>query len=281
MKPKKIAREALVLQDLGPSPQAKDIFAKRGRDSLLFFAGFMVLTFLSAWIADFNFLEAVDSFPRALSWLASNFVPDASALEYIPSILLKLYETVIISIAATVIAAFIAFFMAILVARSTRPNKTIAFIIRGIATVFRTIPLAAWAMIFLLSFGQSPLTGLLAILAETLGFLVRAFSETIDETSGSSVEALRASGATWGHTMAQSVIPSALPQFVSWMLYMIETNIRSATLVGLLTGTGIGFAFNLYYKSLRYPPAALVVLAIVLVVLIIEHISNTIRRQIL
>lgn len=281
MKPKKIARVALVLEDKGPAPRHQDIFAKRGRDSLLFFGGFLVLTVLSATLADFNFLEALESFPRALSWLGSNFVPDASALEYIPSILQKLLETVLISIAATVIASVIAFFLAILVARSTRPNKTVALVVRGFATVFRTIPLAAWAMIFLLSFGQSPVTGLLAILAETLGFLVRAFSETIDETSGSSVEALKASGATWGHTMAQSVIPSAMPQFVSWMLYMIETNIRSATLVGLLTGTGIGFAFNLYYKSLRYPPAALVVLAIVVVVLIIERISNSVRRQIL
>ena len=47
------------------------------------------------------------------------------------------------------------------------------------------------------------------------------------------------------------------------MLYMVETNIRDATLVGILTGTGIGFVFNLFYKSFRYDVAGLVILLIV------------------
>jgi phosphonate transport system permease protein len=62
---------------------------------------------------------------------------------------------------------------------------------------------------------------------------------------------------------------------------MIDTNIRSATLVGMLTGTGIGFAFDLYYKNFNYAGAALVVISIVVVVLIIETISNFVRRLIL
>jgi hypothetical protein len=72
-----------------------------------------------------------------------------------------------------------------------------------------------------------------------------------------------------------------LPALTSWMLYMLETNVRSATLVGLLTGTGIGFLFDLYYKSLNYPSAALVTLAIVIVVLALEAISNALRKVIL
>jgi phosphonate transport system permease protein len=62
---------------------------------------------------------------------------------------------------------------------------------------------------------------------------------------------------------------------------MIEVNIRSATLVGLLTGSGIGFMFSIYYKSLQYKSAALVVLSIVFVVLVIEMTSNAVRRVIL
>lgn len=62
---------------------------------------------------------------------------------------------------------------------------------------------------------------------------------------------------------------------------MVETNIRSATLVGILTGTGIGFLFDLYYKSLNYNVASLVVITIVAAILIIEFISNYVRRVIL
>lgn len=66
---------------------------------------------------------------------------------------------------------------------------------------------------------------------------------------------------------------------MSWVLYMVETNIRSATLIGILTGTGIGFAFDLYYKSFRYDDAGLVILVTVIVVIVIEAISNRARRS--
>ena len=62
---------------------------------------------------------------------------------------------------------------------------------------------------------------------------------------------------------------------------MIETNIRSATLVGILTGTGIGFSFDLYYKSMNYSAASLVILVIVATVLVIEFFSNSVRRAVL
>jgi len=62
---------------------------------------------------------------------------------------------------------------------------------------------------------------------------------------------------------------------------MVETNIRDATLVGILTGTGIGFIFNLYYRTMNYHTASLVVIFIVLTVFVTEFISNYIRRVIL
>ena len=62
---------------------------------------------------------------------------------------------------------------------------------------------------------------------------------------------------------------------------MIETNIRNATLVGILTGTGIGYTFDLYYKTLNYNAVALVTLCIVITVIMIDLISNYIRKVIL
>jgi len=62
---------------------------------------------------------------------------------------------------------------------------------------------------------------------------------------------------------------------------MLETNIRSSTLIGLLTGTGIGYTFSMYYKSMNYSAASLVVISIVLAVFVIEFISNYVRRVII
>ena len=95
------------------------------------------------------------------------------------------------------------------------------------------------------------------------------------------MEALRACGASYGQIVAQAVVPMSITSVVSWVLYMIETNIRDATLIGILTGTGIGFVFDVYYKSFRYDIAGLVLLSIILVVIACELISNFVRRRII
>ena len=53
-------------------------------------------------------------------------------------------------------------------------------------------------------------------------------------------------------TVFQGVVPSAISEIITWILFMIETNIRSSTLIGILTATGIGYLFDLYYKRLDY-----------------------------
>ena len=136
-------------------------------------------------------------------------------------------------------------------------------------------------MVLLISFGQNSVTGFLALFIGTVGFLTRAFIESIDEASQSSVEALTATGATYFQIVSKAVIPQCLPQMISWVLFMVETNIRNATLVGILTGTGIGYTFDMYYKMLNYNAVALVTLCIVITVIVVDLISNHVRKVIL
>jgi phosphonate transport system permease protein len=241
----------------------------------------VLLVWGSAFITQFDFNEGLASFPKALAWLAANFLPNARAWGNLPSILGRLGETVVVSVMATVLAAALSFGLALLGSRTTRPHPWFTPLVRAIGSLGRNIPIVAWAMIFLLAFGQTFVTGLLALLLESVGFLTRSFLEITDEAAAEPVEGLRSTGAGWSTTVAQAVIPTLLPSLTSWMLFMLETNIRSATLVGLLTGTGIGFSFDLYYKSLNYPSAALVTLCIVVVVLVLEGVSNALRKVIL
>jgi phosphonate transport system permease protein len=240
-----------------------------------------LLTALSAITTSFDFGACLASFPKALSWMASNFIPGPKALKALPKIVSKLGETVLVSVMATVLAAAAAFALSILSSRTTRPARACALAVRGVASFCRNVPVVAWAMIFLLSFGQNVFTGLFALFIGTLGYLTRAFTETIDDVAESSVEALRASGATWLATVTRAVVPSVLPQVASWMLYMVETNIRDATLVGILTGTGVGFLFDLYYKSMNFQAAGLVTIGLIVAVVALETLSNALRRAFL
>jgi phosphonate transport system permease protein len=258
-----------------------DIFVKRRNDRLLFFAALGALTAGSIVITNYDAVAGFTSIGKALVWGVSNFYPDAHAMTRLPDIARKLRDTILMSVAASTVAAVFAVMLAMVGSRTTRINQLFSVIARGLASVFRNIPLVAWAMILMLAFSQSQLTGYLALFFGSLGFLTRAFIETIDEASIHAVEALQATGASYSSIILQAVLPSSLPQMVSWLLFMIDTNIRDATLVGLLTGTGVGFSFDVYYKSFHFHEASLVVIMIVITIMTIEMISNYIRRIIL
>lgn len=256
-------------------------YGKSKKQLTVFLLLLIGMTMLSANLTEFNFLHSMQTLPNAFGWIISNLYITEQSMERFPAVLDKLVETIFLSITATTTAAVVALYLALMGSQATKVNDLFASLSRIVASVYRNIPIVAWALILLLSFGQNALTGYLALFLATFGFLTRAFIETIDETSSSSVEALRATGATYFQIVTKAVIPECSPQMISWILYMIETNIRSSTLVGILTGTGIGFMFDLYYKNMDYNVVSLITLSIVVVVVGIELISNYVRRVIL
>lgn len=239
------------------------------------------LIILAGEITSYDHIDGLLSIPAAISWLFSNMLFSAGTLANFPTVLRLLWETILISIVSTTTASVFALIFALLGSQLTQVNTFLMYVAKLVASVSRNIPVVAWALILVLSFGTNSATGFLALFFVTFGFLVRAYIETIDEASSDSIEALRATGATYPQMIFKAVLPGSMPQLFSWTLFMIETNIRSATLVGLLTGTGIGYLFDLYYKQLNYEMVSLITLSIVVAVLIIEAISNRIRREII
>lgn len=211
-------------------------------------------------------------------WLFKNFIPNAASKGYWAEIMQQLYRTFLIAVASTTCATVVSLLLAILGAKTLTVSQILSWLIRGFSSLMRNIPIVAWAMILLFSFKQNDLTGFLALFFMTLGFLTRAFMETIEDFGTEKIQALQATGATYLQVIFQGLLPEIAVALLTWILYMIENNVRDATLVGLLTGTGIGFIFNLYFKSLRYGAAGLVVLAVIVLVVAVELISNLIGR---
>ncbi len=242
---------------------------------------FVALGAVSGTFVGFDSIKAILDVPGGLVWMATQFVPSLPSLDKLGTILPALGSTILASIASSCTAAVLAYICAVLGSRSVGVGGPVPLVVRGIASLFRNIPVVAWAFILLFSFKQSEFTGFFALFLTSFGYLTRCFLESVDEMSTGPVEALRATGATYGQIVAHAVIPLSIASVVSWVLYMIETNIRDATLIGILTGTGIGFVFDIYYKSFRYDVAGLVVLAIIAVCIACELVSNYVRRRIL
>ena len=261
--------------------QQANVFARRKWIYTLALGGIFALYLFAVNITNYNFIDGLLAPPRAVVWMVQNLVPTEASWARMPTILSRLFETALVSVAVTVCAAICAFLFSLLGTRTMKVNVVINKVVRMIAAIFRSIPEVVWAILLLFSFGSNLLTGFFALFFTTFGMMTRAFIETIDEVSANCVEALQATGASPLQVVFQGVVPSSITVVISWVLFMIETNIRAATLIGLLTGTGIGALFSLYYSRMDWGSAALVVFVTGVLVVAIEAVSNLIRKVIL
>lgn len=258
-----------------------EIFKVRKIKFTVIFITVLALFMISSLLSEFHLSDGLMAVPKAIVWMFGNLIPDAKAFERLPKIMERLNETILLSVAVTVVAGVFAFGFSLYGSKTTKTNRVFGKIVRMVAAFFRNVPDVVWAMLFLFSFGQNMVTGFLALFFTTFGLLTRAFIETIDEVSNDCVDALEATGATFSQIVFQGIIPTSIAGIITWILYMIETNIRASTLIGILTATGIGYQFDLYYKRLEFGSVGLIVILIVIVVILIETISNRIRRVIL
>ena len=264
------------------APRVPDLswFRRRQLRCLAVVAAVVIVAQVAMTICDFNIVYAISSVPAALSWMLANFCPQASSFSQLSYILTQTVSTVFDSVAATMVAAVLAIVLAVLGSNTVGVEAApVRMVIRFIANIFRNVPMIAWALLLLLSFKQNEFTGFLALFLSTFGQITRFFLDTLDEIPAGPIEALSSCGASYWQIVFQAGLPLAVAELMSWTLYMVETNIREATLVGLLTGTGIGFVFNLYYSSFRYDCAGLVILVAIVLVLVVEAISNAARRS--
>ncbi len=272
----------------GPSPEsgldrhreALRFFRRRNLRALAIVAAVALVFWGCSTFTNFDLGFAIYATPLAFQWMFENFMPTAASLSELPYVLQQTLSTALSSVAATMVSALFSVVLAVMGSQVAGVrSRVVRTAIRVFASVFRNIPMVAWALLLLLSFKQNEFTGFLALFLTTFGQLTRLFLDTFDEIPTGPVEALRSCGASYWQTVFQGALPLAVAQLMSWVLYMVETNIRSATLIGILTGTGIGFAFDLFYKSFRYDEAGLVIVVTIVVVIAIEMVSNRARRS--
>lgn len=257
------------------------VFRKRKMTYTIVLVCIFAIYLLSSTITKFHLSEGLVSFGNAIRWIIDNLRIDKEAMRQFPKVIDKLTETSLLAVAVTVIASIFAFTASLFGSRATGFSGLLNRGVRVIAAFFRNVPDVVWAMLLMFSFGQNILTGFFALFFTTFGMLTRAFIENIDEVSADCIEGLKATGANFPQMVTSGIIPSMITSIVSWILYMIETNIRSSTLIGILTATGIGYMFDLYYKRLDFHVVSLIVVSTIVMVIFIEIISNAIRKVIM
>jgi phosphonate transport system permease protein len=212
-------------------------------------------------------------------------LPDTLALFFPPSsggamdaMLTELGVTVKIALAATVLGAIPALPLGILAASNVTTNRAVRTVARVLIVVFRGIPELILAIIFVVISGLGAVAGTLALAVGALGLLSKLVADSLEETDTDVQDAVRATGATGTQVFLGATLRQAAPAIVAHTMYLLDTNIRSATLLGVVGAGGIGFLLLNAARVNQFDVVTMILLLMVAVVLAVEVLSLWLRR---
>ena len=195
-------------------------------------------------------------------------------------LMVAMLETIEIAFLGTFLAIVLSIPIGLFSARNLAPNFIIFQIARIITIFFRAIPEFIIAMILVIAIGFGAIPGVLALGLHTMGFLAKFYAEDIEHINKGPVEALTSSGATKGQIISFAVIPQIIPSFVANNLYILDRNVRMATMLGIVGAGGIGYELQSSFRMFEYQKVSAIIIIIFVTIFIIDNISTYIRSKI-
>jgi len=258
----------------GPAPQVPAKPSTTGRTLAATLTAAVVLA-LAARVVELRPLELARDIGNVGVFLKGYLQPSfANVGEYSWQCLV----TVCIALWGTVLSLAVSIPLGLLGARNLSPHPAVYFAARRVMDVLRAVNEFVFALMFVTAVGLGPFAGMLALGIHTGGVLGKLLSETIESVDPGQLEGVAAVGAGRLHVIAFGVIPQVLPNFLSYVLLRFESDIRSASVIGMVGGGGIGFYLWDTIRSFKDGEAATVILLIVAMVMCVDVISSRIRR---
>jgi phosphonate transport system permease protein len=239
--------------------------------TVLFFAGLSVLGFTP---------ERLWRGLARLGGVAAMMMPPQSggqAWTYIEAIA----ETVAMAFIGTLVASLAAIPLGFIGAKNTMPLGPVRFITRRGFDIVRGLDSLIWAIVFVSVIGLGPFAGILAIAVNDTGVLAKLYAEAIENADAEQNKGIRATGAGRLQVMRYSILPQVLPVFLSNTLYFFESNVRSATILGVVGAGGIGLYLMDRILINAWPQVAFIIILILITVAVIDAISYRIRRRLI
>jgi phosphonate transport system permease protein len=153
--------------------------------------------------------------------------------------------------------------------------------VRRLMDTCRAINEMVFAMLFIVAVGLGPFAGVLALFVHTTGILAKLFSEAVESIDAQPVEGIRATGANALEEIVYGIIPQVLPLWISYSLYRFESNVRSASVVGMVGAGGIGVILWEIIRGFQYAETCAVMIIVIVTVTLIDVISARIRKTLI
>lgn len=256
------------------------LFASRLNEHLAFSAiiiAALALMVFAFWELGFSLTRILSGVGKLGDFASHMFPPsygsEARLLLYVKS----LGETIAIAFLGTLLAAVFAVPLGFIAASNVVANRLVHILSRRFLDSVRSVDTLIWALIWINVVGLGPFAGVLAIMTSDFGTFGKLFSEAIENLDRKAGEGVSASGGSLLHRIRFAMIPEVFPVIASQVLYYIESNTRSATIIGIVGAGGIGSFLSERIHENEWPEVAFLVLMILVTVAIIDQISSRLR----
>lgn len=200
---------------------------------------------------------------------------------YLMYVLRKMLETLEMAMWGTILAVILALPLAYFGAQGYTWNPATYAIARGICSYCRALPELIIAIFFVLMYGFGTIPGVLALGLHCCGFLGKFFADDIENADRGPQDALRSTGANRLKVLWYAVLPQATPQFIAYIQYILERNVRTATVLGIVGAGGIGAELMGRLDQFDYGHVSTILLVVFLTVFALEQITQRIRGKLI
>ena len=203
--------------------------------------------------------------------------PDPGSLAAVFVFAHAMAETLAIALLGTLGAALVAFPLGFLAARNTTANQLLRFVARRSFDTLRGVDVLIWALIWINVVGLGPFAGVLALMTSDIGSLGKLFSEAIEAADQKPVDGVLSAGGSASAALRFGIVPQLLPVWLSQVLYLFESNTRSASIIGIVGAGGVGLVLSEQIRTLEFGQMSFMVALIWLTVSLIDLACSRLR----
>ncbi len=226
---------------------------------------------------------------RVMGDFLAGFLPPVTSAEFLGLLLKATLQTLAMATAGIALALLLAVPLAFVMTetlsisrigpgRRRGAGRAVRGSARMLLLLLRAIPELVWALVLVRALGLGPGAGVLAIAITYGGMLGKVYAEILESSDTRPARALLEAGSGRIVALLYGLLPGAAQELASYTVYRWECAVRASVVMGFVGAGGLGQLMDQSMKMLNGGEASTILLMFLLLVLLADFLSASLRR---
>lgn len=255
--------------------ELKTYLSNKRRKKILLAIAFFTMLIVSGLGSQVSLSSFLRGLPDMFDLVRRMFRLD---FNYIVSILDLLFETFLMAFVSSALGVSISSIVCFFLPYNTSPSQLVSKVLSAIFSVFRTLPSLIWAALLVSFFSAGRFSGLLALSIISFFMSTKLIKEYIEAMDKDDFDFYKSLGIGKGKIYYKIILTKIRKFIISTFLLCLESNIRSASILGLVGAGGIGQRLWLELNHMNYDRVSSIIFMLLILIFIIDLVSQKLRE---